>query len=362
MVLSRNGGRFRTGDSARTDPAPFLLIAFRAVGHRGPDAAWDDSSVFSEQQIRDRVGESEALDAARRAFTALARGAVRQPPAISLQLPEWSGELAVKAVYLDGAAIFAVKMDTGFGRNPERGLPRGSGLIVLFSATTGQPLSVLADNGYLTELRTGAAGALAADLLGPASLETVGVLGTGSQARYQIRALAGICKWVETRAWSPNPERVAQFCAEMWEETGIPCHASASPRDVVSKTQLLYTVTPSTEPLVQSDWLQAGATVIAVGADAPHKQELHADVLRSADKVVPDDWSRAMRVGELHHAVAGGLSLRRVHGELGKVMTGERPGREGDEIIVCDLTGLPAQDAAIAEAAWNRLRSVPHAG
>lgn len=318
--------------------------------------------MFTEQQIRDQIQEPQALEAARRAFTALARGAVRQPPALSLELPEWSGQLEVKAAYLDGAAIFAVKMDTGFGRNEARGIPRGSGVIVLFDATTGQPLSVLSDNGYLTELRTGAAGALAAELLGPASLDSVGVLGTGSQARYQIRALAAARGWTETRAWSPNPDNVARFCEEMWEATGTPCRPAASPQDVVSQSQLLYTVTPSTEPLVFADWIQAGTTVIAVGADAPEKQELHADVLHRADKVVPDDWSRAMRVGELHHAVAGGLSLRRVHGELGKVMTGERPGREGDEVIVCDLTGLPAQDAAIAEAAWDQLRSISHVG
>lgn len=318
--------------------------------------------MFTEQQIREEIGEPEALEAARRAFKALARGQVRQPPALSLQLPEWSGELQVRAAYLEGAAVFAVKMDTGFGRNHQRGLPRGSGVIVLFDATTGQPLGVMSDNGYLTELRTGAAGALAAELLAPDDLETVGVLGTGTQARYQIRALTGVRGWRETRAWSPDADRAERFCAEMWEETGIPCRLGASPEAVVSESRLLYTVTPSTEPLVRAEWIQPGSTVIAVGADAPHKQELHLDVLRSADKVVPDDWSQAMRVGELRHAVQGGLSLRSVHGELGKVMTGERPGREADELIVCDLTGLPVQDAAIAEAAWDRLRGNPHVG
>ena len=200
-------------------------------------------------------------------------------------------------------------------------------MIVLFDATTGQPRGVLSDNGYLTELRTGAAGALATDLLAPTRIQTVGILGTGTQARYQIRALTGVRDWRETLAWGPNPDHVARFCAEMWEESGVPCRPASSPEAVVTHTQLLYTVTPSTEPLVRWEWIQPGSTVIAVGADAPHKQELHGDVLRSADKVVPDDWSQAMRVGELRHAVQDGLALRHVHGELGKVMTGELPGR-----------------------------------
>ena len=311
--------------------------------------------MFTEELIREQIKEPHALEAARRAFDALSRGAVRQPPALALDLPEWSGQLQVTAAWLEGSALFAVRMGTGFSHNETRGLPVGGGIIVLFDATTGQPAGVLSDNGYLTDLRTGGAGALAADLLAPADLDTVGIIGTGRQARMQIRALIGVREWRETLAWSPDGYATRRFCREMHRDTGIPHRPASGPEEVVRAAQLLYTATPSRAPLVQADWVQPGGTLIAVGSDAPDKQELHVDVLQRADKIVPDDWSRSMRVGELHHAVREGLPLQRVHGELGKVLTGHRPGREADEIIVCDLTGLGAQDAAIAEAAWQRL-------
>lgn len=311
--------------------------------------------MITEEQIRREIREPEALDAARRAFRALASGAVRQPSAISLELPEWSGDLRVTAAHIRGSPIFAVKMDTGYQFNHERGLPNGAGLMVVFDAATGRPLETLLDGGYLTELRTGGAGALAADLLAPECIETVGTIGTGRQARFQLRALAGVRRWGDTFAWSPDPEETDVFCNEMSEELGIRCHAVSSPEAVALSAQVIYTVTPSRSPLVEADWLAPGATVIAVGADAAGKQELDIEVLRRADKVVADDWSQAMRIGELRHAIAAGLPLSQVHGELGKVVTGERSGREGDEVIVCDLTGLGAQDTAIAEIVWDRL-------
>ena len=93
---------------------------------------------------------------------------------------------------------------------------------------------------------------------------------------------------------------------------------------------LVITATPSEAPIVQPDWLVPHATVISLGADAQHKQELAVEVLARADKVVADDWSQCIRLGEIHHAVAANaIELTRIHAELGKVLTGERSGREG---------------------------------
>ena len=142
----------------------------------------------------------------------------------------------------------------------------------------------------------------------------------------------------------------------MAEELSIPCSAATGPEDAVRGADLVITTTPSRRPLVQAAWLAPHATVIAVGADGPDKQELAAECLARADKVVADRLSQCLELGEIHHAVRLGLlDPSKVYGELGEIVAGGKPGRQGNELIICDLTGVGAQDAAIAEVAWDRL-------
>ncbi len=318
--------------------------------------------VIGESEIREAIREAEALASAEKAFRALAEGAVELPPPMGLSVPEARGEVHVKSAYLAGAPIFAVKIASGFYRNVERGLPTGSGLILVFDADTGFPAALLADNGYLTEIRTAAAGALAARLLllAPESISTVAVLGAGAQARFQLRAISRVRRWERTVAWSPNAKHVARYCAEMEESLGLACAPAADADDAVRGADLVVTVTPSREPLFAASSLQAHATVLAVGSDGPDKRELSSDTLARTDKIVVDRLSQCLALGELHHAVeAGVLTPGAVHAELGEVLIGSKPGREGDELIICDLTGVGAQDAAIAEVAWRGLVGEP---
>lgn len=312
--------------------------------------------IVREEAIRAAIREPEALASAEKAFRALADGAVHLPPPMGLSVPEVEGEVHVKSAHLVGSPIFAVKIATGFYQNTARGLPSGTGLILVFDAETGFPLALLDDHGYLTDLRTAAAGALAARLLAPESLATVAVLGSGIQARYQLRALSQVRRWERTSAWSRNPDRVSRYCDEMQSELGIPFAAAASPEQALRGADLVITVTPSREPLFDASALAPHASVIAVGSDGPDKRELPTTVLAQAGKIVVDRLSQCLELGELHHAVAeGALKPESVHAELGEVLTGRKSGREGDELIICDLTGVGAQDAAIAEVAWGKL-------
>jgi len=314
--------------------------------------------VVGEGELRALVKEEDALRAVETAFRALAEGRVVQPPPLGMELEEVRGEVHVKGAYLEGEPVFAMKVASGFYRNPERGLPTGSGLVLLFDAVTGVPLALLQDNGYLTELRTGGAGALAARLLSPHRPLAVAVLGAGSQARYQLRAMAGVREIRELRVWSPHPREVAEYQREMASALEVPVKGSESPREAVDGADLVITVTPSREPILELPWLAVGATIVAVGSDGPEKQELDVDILGRAGKVIVDSRDQCLRLGETHHAVqAGVLSPEAIHAELGEVLLGSRPGREGEELIVCDLTGVGAQDAAMAGRVWALLES-----
>lgn len=311
--------------------------------------------VVEAARIRQAVDRGASLQAVEAAFAALARGATLPSP-LSIEVPEARGEVHAKGAWLPGAAIFAIKVATGFYRNPERGLPTGSGLVLVFDAHTGFPLALLQDDGWLTEMRTAAAGALAAKLLGPPSLERMAMIGTGSQARFQLRAIADVLPPGRVQAWSPRADAVERYCREMQEELGLDVRPAATPEAAVADAALVVTVTPSRAPLVPSSAIRDGATVVAVGSDGPGKQELDPALLARADKLVVDHLEQCARLGELQHALGAGLLERAdVHATLGEVVLGRRSGREGSELIVCDLTGVGVQDAAIAEAAWNAL-------
>lgn len=316
--------------------------------------------VYGEEEIRRAVGDELALLSAERAFAAVARGQALVPPPVALDIPRVRGEVHVKGGHVQRSSTFAFKVATGFYGNADAGLPTGAGIVLVFDARTGFPLAVLADNGYLTDLRTAAAGALAVRLLAPDRPLVTAVLGSGVQARLQLRLMRQVRPLAEVRVWSPKPESRAAYAEEMSETLGVEVIPLAHPEDAVDGADLVVTATPSREPLVSADMLRPGVTVVALGSDGPEKRELTAGVLSAADKVVTDLTEQCARLGELHHAIeAGAMSADDVHAELGQVLIGARAGREGEETIVCDLTGMGAQDAAIAEVALEALLGSP---
>ncbi len=224
--------------------------------------------------------------------------------------------------------------------------------MTLFDAATGLPTAVLLDNGFLTDIRTAAAGALAADLLGRQFIQTVGVVGSGVQARQQVRCLATVRRFHRIVAWSPNRSNLEQYCAEMSAE-GFEATAAQSAEEVCRAADVLITATPSRKALVSAEWLKEGVHVTALGSDSPGKQELTAECLDSADLVVVDRFAQCAAFGELKHALDAGLLTRNdVHAELGAIAAGRKPGRTTDrEITIADLTGVGFQDTAIASAA-----------
>ena len=315
--------------------------------------------IITEDQLRSLVKEAEALEAVEIAFRALAEGRVIQPPPLGMDLEAVRGEVHVKGAFLQGEEVFAMKVASGFYNNPEAGLPTGSGLVLVFDSQTGFPLALLQDNAYLTELRTAAAGALAVRLLTPEAPLTVALLGAGSQARYQMKAIARVRAIQEVRVWSPAPDEIPAYVEDMAPILGVPIAGAPSPKEVVRGANLVVTVTPSRTPLLQAEWLEPGVTVVAVGSDGPEKQELAVEVLGGAGKVVVDSRAQCLRLGETHHAVAAGvLTPEGIHGELGEILLGARAGREGGERIVVDLTGVGAQDAAMAGVVWRMLKEI----
>ncbi len=313
--------------------------------------------VLSEPELRQCVRlDLEVVGAVARAFTSLAEGRATLPPVVTVEIPDVGGEVDVKTAYLAGEPFFAVKIASGFFRNAQLGLPTGSGLMVLISAQTGFPQAVLLDNGYLTNVRTGAAGALAARYLAPADVETAGVIGSGTQARYQIQALRIVRNFKRLLVYGVIPDEVERYLVEMQQVLDAEVIKATSAEEVVRHSHVVVTTTPAREPYVQAAWLHPGMHLTCMGSDAGHKQEVHADVIGRADRLVCDLAAQCLRLGELHHALERGVIAADADIiELGELTAGKRSGRQSeDEITICDLTGVGVQDTAIAMLAYRR--------
>jgi ornithine cyclodeaminase/alanine dehydrogenase-like protein (mu-crystallin family) len=312
--------------------------------------------VFDEWRIRKAISDSAALSSAERAFRSLGKGLATVPPPLGWEFPNVNGEVHIKGAHLHDSSMFTFKVASGFYGNVELGVPTGSGFVLIFDAETGFPRGILADNGYLTDLRTAAAGALAASLLAPKRPLHVAVLGAGVQGQLQLRLISQVCEIAKLSVWSRSPSRTTRW-TEILAEAGRPdAVGHEAPEEAVADADLVITATPARAPLIRKGALKQGATLIAVGSDGPYKQEVEAEVVAGADKVVTDLTSQCAKLGEVHHAVRAGLMTEDdVHAELGEIVLEEKPGREGDETILCDLTGVGAQDAAIGELVFVEL-------
>ena len=304
--------------------------------------------ILNEVRIRELVDVDEARTAVAGAFRALHQGAATIANVISLPFANPKGAVHIKAGHMHDDAIWTAKFSGDF--YPEDGgATRHSGVMFVSSAVDGELIGVLVDNGYLTELRTGAAGAIAADLLAPEDVGTVAIVGAGSQARYQLAALLRVRALERVHVASRSAAGARAFVTHIERTHCLAAQTFESVERAVHDADVVITTTPATSPLIEAEWLSPGTHVTAVGSDEPTKHELDPNVLARADIIAVDDRRQAAQLGELHHAIESGLVEERDVVTLGELLVGEATGRtSAEEITVVDLTGVGIQDAAIA--------------
>ena len=316
-----------------------------------------DVVILTEKDLRNCVTlDAGAVAVVEDAFRMLASGSVVMPPILSMEIAAAHGEVDVKTAYIPGFDGFAIKVSPGFFDNPKLGLPSLNGLMILFSAKTGLVEALLLDNGYLTDVRTAAAGAVAAKYLAPSDTETAAVLGTGVQARLQIAAAALVRPLKRVLVWGRDRARTEAAARDIAAATGIATEAVPDAERAVKEAQLVITTTPAREPILQAGWLHKGLHITAMGSDQAGKNEIAAAALAAADLYVCDRVSQAALLGELRTAREAGHLLNDSP-ELGQIVAGDRTGRRSDDdITICDLTGTGAQDTAIATHALKAAR------
>lgn len=304
--------------------------------------------LLRRAEIETLVSQIDLVAAMEDGFAAYSQGRCVVPPVGELLLDEAPGEVHIKYGYIRGDEFYVVKIASGFFNNPSLGLPSGSGMMLLFKQTTGEPAAILLDQGRLTDLRTAAAGATSAKHLAPSRIDRIGIVGTGVQARLQLEQVGPIVGCRRVLVAGRGGGKLEAYRDEM-EAKGFAVETTLDPAEVAGRCRLIVTTTPAKKPLLRAADIRPGTHITAVGSDTPEKQELDSRILTNADLVVADSISQCRLRGEISRALrTGEIDESRIV-ELGTIVSGDTPGRTTEaQITVADLTGVAVQDVQIA--------------
>jgi ornithine cyclodeaminase/alanine dehydrogenase-like protein (mu-crystallin family) len=299
--------------------------------------------LISRRELASLMDLDAYYRAAESAFLAHAQGRATVP--MPLHIAVDGGGFHATGAFIDAGPeerFAAVKVNSNFPGNPSRGLPTIQGAVLLYDAADGRLLAIL-DSIEITSRRTAAAGAVAARHLARGDSSTIGICGCGEQGRAQLAAIARVLPIRRAWAWDADAARAGRFAQEMSRSLGLDV---AAVREIAG-ADVIVTATSALEPFLRT--VAPGTFIAAIGAESPHKSEIHPALMASS-KVVTDLTSQAIAMGDLHHAPGAA-----VHAELGEIVAGRRPGRESDdEVIVFDSTGVAIQDVAAAACAYQR--------
>lgn len=300
-------------------------------------------------QIKAALPSADLMSEIEHGFVAYSQGWAVVPPVGELILQQPPGEVHIKYGYLRGDDYYVIKIASGFYENPQLGLPSSNGLMLVFSQKTGALEALLLDEGYLTDIRTAVAGAIAAKYLAPSTIEHIGIVGTGVQARLQLEYLVPITDCRDVLVWGRSLEKLAAYQRDMAAK-GFEVSTTTDAGDILASCNLVVTTTAATSPIL-SGQVQPGTHITAIGSDTPDKQELEAEILQQADVVVADSISQCIERGEIHQALKSDAIAKSDLIELGSVIAGDAAGRKSDnQITVADLTGVAVQDIQISKA------------
>ena len=316
------------------------------------------TKIITLSEIKEVIQKNSATDliqSIEKGFVMYSNKKVVVPPVGYLGFKRPPGDVHIKYGYIEGDDYYVIKIASGFYNNPSLGLNTGNGMMLLFSQKTGETLSILLDEGYLTDIRTAAAGAVAAKYLAPSKVSCIGIVGTGVQARLQLEYLKPVTTCRDVIVWGRSEEKLSVFK----NDPSLKDFSITTTTDIkylTNRCNLIVTTTPSRKALLMSAHIRPGTHITAMGADADGKQEIDPMLFGQADIVVADSKDQCIDHGDCCYAVNGNIidSLKIV--ELGQVIENKNLRRTNDQqITIADLTGVAIQDIQITKFVYRAL-------
>jgi len=315
------------------------------------------TKIFNLSQIKEVLKKIDLIQTIEEGFIAYSQGKTVVPPVGELIFKNPPGDMHIKYGYIIGDEYYVIKIASGFYENYKLNLPAISGLMLVFKQKTGELACILLDEGYLTNIRTAAAGAVVAKYLAPKIVRCIGIFGAGIQGRMQLQYLETIIKCKDIVVWGINQNELDAYKKDM-EPLGYNIQTTLNANEVASKCNLIITATPSRSPLLHADQIQKGTHITAMGSDTHEKIELDPRILQRADIVVADSISQCLSRGEIYQAIKAGLLEKDKLVELGNVISKKELQRSSEEqTTIADLTGVAIQDIQISKAVYEALLS-----
>ena len=308
---------------------------------------------LNKSQIMELFQFDNAAKVISAAYIASSSGNVQTGDVVHLSFPGSNGDCHVKSGHINNAESYVIKIASGFYDNPSKGLPSSNGMMLAFSASTGEPKAILRDEGWLTDMRTGIGGAVATKALAAKNAEKVLIIGSGIQAQFQAKCLASLMpeRPFNFNIWGRNTSAAAALAEEL---RGYNLNADVAKNldEEVPLADIIITTTPATSSLFGDNLVRPGTHITAIGADTHGKQELPTSLIESASLLVCDMISQSLNHGEFQVINDTDLSKKVV--ELGNILSNNCAGRTSDnDITIADLTGIAAQDIAITSGIIN---------
>lgn len=302
--------------------------------------------VISLEEIKSRLDIEKAIAMQEEGFKLFSEGKVIVPPVGYMKMGENFGEVHIKYGWIKGDEIFIVKIAGAYPQNRAK----VQGMILAFNAKTGIPIAILQDEGYLTNLRTAIAGLIAAKYLAPREISSIGIIGTGVQARLQVILLKHYTDCRNLIIWGRNTQNVNDYIDEM-SNMGFQVQPAASAAEVCKECNLIVTTTSAQEPLIWAKDIRPGMHITAVGADAPGKQELDPNIFKIANICAVDSKSQCLDHAEASHLRKAGIIKEVDLVELGEIIQNQSLRRQSSkQITLADLTGVSVQDIQIVKS------------
>lgn len=305
--------------------------------------------LVTQQEIARVLEFGTLIPALRQGFIDYTRGLAHSAPITNIDFPQAHGEMHIKPGHLESSSDACVKVVTCFYDNPRNGLPTRDGCIVVADRHDGRMKALLADGGLITDMRTAGSSAVAVDLLQQQQEIDLGLVGTGTQALWHVRAIAAVRTIRSVRAWGRDADKAKALCERITTEMNI--NAAAASLDAALACDVVVTATPAREPIVRNQALKAGAVIVAMGADAIGKRELGPEAVKRISQFVADDAAQCRKYGELQW-----LPEERPALELGRLLSGQESYQaDKSDVVVYDSTGLGFQDAVGARLVLEAL-------
>lgn len=310
------------------------------------------TAILKLHDILSALEEVDVIAAMEEAFVQYSNGNAVVPPVGELLFDNPKGDAHIKYGYIKDNEFYCIKIASGFYDNAKLGIPSSQGMMLLFNQKTGEPAAVLLDEGRLTDIRTAAAGAVAAKYIAPKNIKAIGIIGAGIQARLQLEYLQKITECKEVWIWGRHKENANKFKDELVDDYDV--KISPTPSKLASHCNLIITTTPSSRPLLYKDDILPGTHITAVGSDTADKQELESSLLQKADIIIADSLSQSESRGEIYRAVNDKTIDSDQAIELGTAIQDKTMQRvSDDQISIVDLTGVAVQDIMIATAVYK---------